>query len=75
MKKFSDFAGKKPVRRINEADETVDFQVVSGQDGAPVTANLPENIKTEEQEGEIAGTVESNDCSAFFSNLPMSAIV
>lgn len=69
MRKFSDFGGKKPVRRINEADETVDFQVVSGQDGAPVTANLPENIKTEEQEGEIAGTVESNDCSSFFSKL------
>ena len=73
MKKFSDFGGKKPVKRINEADETVDFQPVSGQDGAPVVANLPGNIQMpgeeQKEEGEIAGTVESTECSNFFSKL------
>lgn len=71
MRKFSEFGGKKPVK-INEADETVDFQPVSGQDGAPVTANLPGNIEMAEEEkadDEIAGTTESNDVSTFFSKL------
>ena len=60
MRKFSDFGGKKPVRLIRESDETVD-----------ITANLPGNIQMpeEQKEGEIAGTVESNDCSSFFSKL------
>ena len=67
MKKFSQFS-KTKVRRINEADETM-MQPVSGQEGATVVANLPQNIQQPEAEGEIAGTVESNDCSAFFSKL------
>lgn len=74
MRKFSDFGGKKPVKAINEADETVDFEVVKGQNGEPVTANLPGNIQTPEEteeqpEGEIAGTTESNEISTFFSKL------
>jgi len=67
MKKFSQFS-KTKVRRINEADETM-MQPVSGQEGAPVVANLPQNIQQPEVEGEIAGTVESNDVSKFFSKL------
>lgn len=71
MKKFSDFGGKKPVKAINEAEETVDFQPVSGQNGEPVTANLPGNIQVpqEQNDDEIAGTTESNDVSTFFSKL------
>ena len=67
MKKFSQFS-KTKVRRINEADETM-MQPVSGQDGSPVVANLPQNIQQPEVEGEIAGTVESNEVSTFFSKL------
>ena len=70
MKKFSEFSKK--VRKVNEADEQeAMMQPVAGQDGAPVVANLPQNIEQPEaeQEGEIAGTVESNDVSKFFSKL------
>lgn len=67
MKKFSQFS-KTKVRRINEADETM-MQSVTGQDGDPVVANLPQNIQQPEVEGEIAGTVESNEVSTFFSKL------
>jgi len=71
MRKFSDFGGKKPVKAINESEETVDFQPVSGQDGDPVTANLPGNVivPQEKNDDEIAGTTESNDVSTFFSKL------
>ena len=71
MKKFSQFS-KTKVRRINEADETM-MQPVSGQDGAPVVANLPQNIQQPEVEGEIAGTVESNEVSTFFSGQRLSS--
>ena len=67
MRKFSDFGGKK-IRKINEDEQTdAMMQPVTGQDGDPVVANLPQNI--EQPEGEIAGNVESNECSAFFSKL------
>lgn len=68
MRKFSDFGGKK-IRKINEDKQTdAMMQPVAGQDGDPVVANLPQNIE-QPQEGEIAGTVESNDVSKFFSKL------
>jgi hypothetical protein len=71
MRKFTDFGGKKPVKKINEA--SVEFQPVSGQNGEPVTANLPGvqvgGVELDKTDDEIAGTTESNDVSTFFSKL------
>ena len=61
MRKFSDFGGKK-IKRINEDEQTSQY-------GDSVVANLPQNIQQPEKDGEIAGTVESNDVSKFFSKL------
>ena len=67
MKKFSDFGMKRPVRRINEQDETVEpvksFDPVTGKEivkEEETPANLPEN--TEEKE-------EGCDIVKFFSKL------
>jgi hypothetical protein len=74
MKKFSEFSNKKPIRRIYEQEEQTDntnaMQNMMNPSGEEtVKANLPENIDQPKEEGEIAGTTESNDVSTFFSKL------